>query len=442
MIFDNIRNLNNYESLVPGIKAIEDFLSRNDAASIAEGRYEIGGGVYVTVSSYATKDDAPFETHRDHIDLQYIVSGTEAIAYTDAIHVSDGDDYDPAKDTAFYHNACCSQSVVLAKDDFAIFFPSDAHKPALKVNGTEAAVRKLLFKLPTPETEYMAYLLQLLPKIKMPERAVEKILPVAEKLSKKTLDDLTYAYFADRHFDEKLNKICRDLEIPDHLANLVIYLFLGKETYYHYLDRHIDPSIFFDSMTDIVVWELTCEKDRKDIGLLETGWIDCTLRQAIYRLGRFQYEPTTFESADIRIGDHIVKKGDRVLSVHIPEGGSMTEEARRDSYERAIKFFSDYEHHVFVCDSWLLYPGHYKCLPETSNIIGFMNDFSIIHSHEHRGTGDLWRIYGFDYDLRDFESLPETTSVQRYYKKYLIETQGKNGSGYGVFMIENGKHLK
>ena len=108
-----------------------------------------------------------------------------------------------------------------------------------------------------------------------------------------------------------------------------------------------------------------------------------------------------------------------------------------DSYRRAEQFFGS---HVFVCHSWLLYPAHREFLQKGSNIVAFMDDFIMLSSEECRGNiGNLWRMYGYKCDHKDFTTLPENTGMQRAYKKHLIESGGMTGEGYGVFIIEDGK---
>ena len=437
MIYDQITNLSVYRAVLPGIAAVEAFLRDTDVTALAAGKIPLGGGVVCNVNRYEPKAESKWEAHRNFIDLQYVVRGAETMVYASLDDAEDAGGYNTEKDLQFFGGASRAVSMDFRDGDFALFFPQDVHMPGLKNRETDGEVLKLVFKIPTPAYEYIAHIKQLSEAINLPADAASAVLAAAEKIPAERANALSEAYFADRNVEEEISALAEELGITVDLCNLTVYMMFARQTYYNYLAHGVPRDIYVDSMSDFTVWNLTCMRQNDAPGLLQMGWLSMTLKEKLYRIGRFQYEPTTFRHGRYAFGDYIVRKGDPVLTIHIPEGGPLTEDVRLDSYRRAEQFFGS---HLFVCESWLLYPAHRRFLQEGSNIVAFMDDFVMLSSEEKRGDiGNLWRMYGFKCDHRDFASLPETTGMQRAYKKHLLETGGMTGEGYGIFIIEDGK---
>lgn len=437
MIYDNGTRLSVYHSL-PGIAAAADFLHRMNPDALTPGKIRLGGGVFVNVNCYAPEAESKWEAHRSYIDLQYVVRGNETMASVLLEDALDASAYDEKKDVQFFADAKDGRAVEMqfGDGDFALFFPGDVHMPGLRNEQTAGEVCKLVFKIPVPAYAHIAHVAQLADTVALPDDAKEAVMAAAERIPAEVADRLTANYFAGESVKEDICALAGELGITEGLCFLVMYMIFAKQTYYNYLAKGIDPAVYNESMTDLAVW---CETHRKKTGapgLSELGWLDCTLKEGLYRIGRFQYQPTTFAHPFYKYGDYELHKGDPVITIHIPEGAPLTDEARYDSYRRAEAFFGK---HVFVCESWLLYPAHRDFLQAGSNIVRFMDDFVLLASEEHRGDlGNLWRMYGFACDHHDFASLPEDTGMQRAYKKHLTETGGMTGEGYGILIVENG----
>ncbi|MGM9624069.1 MAG: acyltransferase domain-containing protein, partial [Eubacteriales bacterium] len=298
------------------------------------------------------------------------------------------------------------------------------------------AVRKLVFKIPTPEYEPAAHIIQLCKAINLPDDASDGVIDAVKRIPADTVRKLTESFFADAGTNPSFDELAEEIGVSAPICNLTMYMLFAKQTYYNYLEKGISADIYYDSMTDFTVWNTACMRKTGAPGLLQIGWLANTLRESLYRLGRFQYQPTTFDHSEYRFGDYVIRRGDPVITIHIPEGEPLTDAVRMDSYRRAEAFFG---RHVFVCESWLLYPAHRDFLQKNSNIIRFMDDFVMLSSHESRGSlGDMWRMYGFSCDHTDFANLPENTGMQRAYKKHLLESGSMTGGGYGILIVENG----
>ena len=126
-----------------------DFLKDNDLTSLEPKRYDIDGdNLYALLSEYVTKneEDARFEAHRKYIDIQYVIKGSELMSLAPISQVSEIlEPYDESKDIEFV-TVKESTSYEATPDKFFIFFPSDAHRPSVKI-GENQMVRKVVIKL-------------------------------------------------------------------------------------------------------------------------------------------------------------------------------------------------------------------------------------------------------------------------------------------------------
>ncbi|MDD4437615.1 MAG: YhcH/YjgK/YiaL family protein [Tissierellia bacterium] len=131
-------------------KAALNFLKENEFLKIELGKYILTQeGTYVTVSEYLTKDhDTTFyEAHRKYIDIQYVANGEEYIGLTKLEDLeAKWESYSEEKDIVFFSRP--DEKMLLADSSkFFVFFPSDAHKPCLRVD-TNQIVRKIVIKIP------------------------------------------------------------------------------------------------------------------------------------------------------------------------------------------------------------------------------------------------------------------------------------------------------
>ena len=219
-------------------------------------------------------------------------------------------------------------------------------------------------------------------------------------------------------------------------AELLLFICFSKHLRELYRLRGISDRIWFDSMSDLKwkLWE--CKAVKGIWGSFVAGWFPGFFNLTRFALGRLQFEIVAFDGEYEKNGKAL-KKGDKVINVHIPRTLTpLDKESRDDAYAQAAEFFrnmTDGAPIAFVCSSWLLYPEAEKILPAHSNIRGFMADYDIIRSKTNgEGEyGDMWRLFDMDFtgDLNDY---PEDSSLRRAYKKFLLDGN-RTGSGYGVF---------
>ena len=126
------------------------FLKNSDLKNLPLGKQELDGdSLYVSVDEYTTKDksDTRFESHRKYIDIQYIIEGEEmmGLAPLDEVKPEVVEPYNAEKDIAFY-NYDGGKYITATPKNFVIFFPTDAHRPTMKVN-ENSKVKKIVVKV-------------------------------------------------------------------------------------------------------------------------------------------------------------------------------------------------------------------------------------------------------------------------------------------------------
>ena len=116
-------------------------------ADIALGKHAIiGEDMYATVQEYDTvaREAARFESHREHVDLQYTISGTEGIDWCPRGELEPDGPF--ANDVQFWlPPATPLVTLIQSPGRFSVFYPSDAHRPKVDVGG--GRVRKLVIKV-------------------------------------------------------------------------------------------------------------------------------------------------------------------------------------------------------------------------------------------------------------------------------------------------------
>src|SRR5476651_998434 len=123
------------------------YLKNTDLDKLAPGKYPIEGtdlSASVTESPTKDFDKTLWESHRKVIDLQYVIQGAEKISVFPVAQAKVTVPYDEAKDVARYEAEGTVYTAV--PGTFYLFFPSDAHRPSIKVDGIDKD-KKLVIKI-------------------------------------------------------------------------------------------------------------------------------------------------------------------------------------------------------------------------------------------------------------------------------------------------------
>ncbi len=146
MIADTLENLPRYFPLHPGFQVAYDFLRQENISQLEDGKHPIDGEKVFAVMAREKgrgKNDSPLEAHRNYIDIQFTVAGSDCIGWRNIQSCTpDAKGYDSASDLEFFVDAPEFWTSVPA-GHFAVFFPEDAHAPL----ATEGSLQKVVVKV-------------------------------------------------------------------------------------------------------------------------------------------------------------------------------------------------------------------------------------------------------------------------------------------------------
>jgi biofilm protein TabA len=125
------------------------FLNTTNLDTLSVGKHLIDDeNVFVAVSEGPTKeyDKTGWESHRTYLDIHLMMVGKERIGMMDTTSAEVTNPYDATKDVANYHPNIKGNYYVADTNTLLIFFPQDAHRPSIHVDGFDK-VKKLVIKI-------------------------------------------------------------------------------------------------------------------------------------------------------------------------------------------------------------------------------------------------------------------------------------------------------
>jgi biofilm protein TabA len=123
------------------------FLKATDLSTLATGRHVIDGdNVFGLVSEAPSKDydKTAFESHKNYIDLQFVIRGEENMGKAKLSDVVLDKPYNEKNDIMFYTGD--GKIYTVTQNGFLVFFPSDAHRPNITPGGNKV-VKKIVIKI-------------------------------------------------------------------------------------------------------------------------------------------------------------------------------------------------------------------------------------------------------------------------------------------------------
>ena len=153
MILDTIKNTHLYLGLHSRFAKAFEILTDKTLSQKPDGKYTVdGNNIYYTIQHYTTKplSEGKLEAHRKYIDIQFLLEGREILGFTPLKALTISEEYNPAKDIAFYQTPETITKVILEPGLFCILFPDDAHLPCRQLTGS-AEVCKVVIKIKIKE---------------------------------------------------------------------------------------------------------------------------------------------------------------------------------------------------------------------------------------------------------------------------------------------------
>lgn len=146
MILDKLENAKKYYSLHPGFESAFEFLKSSDLDSLDTGRHTIcDEEIYcsITKNMGKKKEEAKLEFHNIHIDIQFLIMGSEQIGWQSRFDCSQLEkSYDQDNDFGLCANKP-KNWIQLYPGMFVIFFPEDLHAPMVSNEIVHKAVVKV-----------------------------------------------------------------------------------------------------------------------------------------------------------------------------------------------------------------------------------------------------------------------------------------------------------
>ena len=149
MISDSLQYSYKYALLHPLFTKAFEWLQSKDLVNIATGKHEIESDkLFAIVQEYETLDSAneQMESHKKHIDIQYMIFGEELVGLSllnDASTISKV--YDEETDFLLVSNKP-DYFAPLKQGNLMIFYPTDLHMPCIKTD-TPQHVKKVVVKV-------------------------------------------------------------------------------------------------------------------------------------------------------------------------------------------------------------------------------------------------------------------------------------------------------
>jgi len=231
------------------------------------------------------------------------------------------------------------------------------------------------------------------------------------------------------------------LQVHPYALDMAFLLCSCKWLQQSYEQKGLPLQLFYDTMWDLSSKAEECLANYGVWGTSVIWWYDGFFDMTRFALGRLQFEPDVFRGARYCAGGYTVHRGDPVYACHIPSGLPLTPAACLDALQKAHRFygFAPGQPMAVTCDSWLLFPWHRTMLGQGSNMVAFLNLFTVLRASLEKRFGEHKRVYGAAGFLPPAQ-WPADTTLQRVYRARVLD--GKyNGGGYGILLFDGEKVL-
>jgi YhcH/YjgK/YiaL family protein len=153
MEFGLSKSHTNNEKVQARIQTALDWLdSKSTDELLAEpiGNKVIAEGVELRFQSYDSRqyDTMNYETHREHVDIHYMIKGAEWVRWADEGTADAVSEYDPEVEIQFFGHPRTQHGKALLTDrHYATFYPADLHAAHGVVDGKVGHNRKVVVKV-------------------------------------------------------------------------------------------------------------------------------------------------------------------------------------------------------------------------------------------------------------------------------------------------------
>ena len=261
--------------------------------------------------------------------------------------------------------------------------------------------------------------------------------------NEKELYNLAYDYVLSKKSQDEIISKAYSLcpSFPETLVATVIQLLATEELYKEYEKRNISDDIFYNTIKDI---KRKFNEGKELFGVIGTKsekWQRGFFNLTRFALGYFQYDIDYVSPCNYNKYGVNLKKGDILPRIHMPSGEDFSTKSRLNSYKLAYEFFKGktFNNGLFVmkADTWFLYPD-YEEIFSKGNIHDFRREVDVVYTEDFNFFHEAVKVWKTNKDA-PIETLEENTSMQRGFKKRLIENKNF-GCGYS-FIVFDGENI-
>ena len=138
------KDLGRYAAVIPGLEEAMKVVAELD--DFTPRTVPLSDGNKILVQQNTTKDASTpkIETHRNYLDIQYIVEGEETVGWAPTETLTPADEYNPVKDKQMYTGHV--DFMRIAAGYCYVVYPEDGHMPGVHLDEPKN-YRKLVVKL-------------------------------------------------------------------------------------------------------------------------------------------------------------------------------------------------------------------------------------------------------------------------------------------------------
>ncbi len=209
-----------------------------------------------------------------------------------------------------------------------------------------------------------------------------------------------------------------DTSCGDGKRNLLSFLYYCEAAAARYAELGIPEDILLATLGDLRLWTDLWSAIKGELYLGELAWLRFHLDLALFKVGRLQFQLSSFGKD---YPAHGIRAGEGALAVHIDSSAPLTDEACGRSFLLAKDFFAtyfkDFSYSYFICHSWLLDEELEAVLKKESNILAFSRRFTKLEAHPSEAI--VKYVFGWDKRRSMLPSLtPRTPFEERIMAHY------------------------
>ena len=260
----------------------------------------------------------------------------------------------------------------------------------------------------------------------------ERIIPTALSGAASRIGFYPFGFYPYDEFFVPSKKEFAAASVPPETGFLSLFVYMAAKTGLLFKNYAIPDDIFSGNIKHIAACSARFSREHGYFGVDDYVWLCGFLIPRIFCIGQLQFNLSYFSYDDITVHGRLIRNGDCIINVHVPDGADLSTNALKYTYKSACDQFGT---NIFTVDSWLLYPEHKNMLAPDSAILNFAGDYTVIESSETYDYEGLFRVFGKT-GTYDYENLPKHTSLQRAYAER-VRKGLPVGSGVGIMCFDD-----